>query len=70
MAGYGAIFVSAIEVRENVERGEIARVNVQEVDLVNPIVLCRRLQDELSPAAEHFRQLVLRIYHPKGRKLL
>jgi DNA-binding transcriptional LysR family regulator len=63
MAGYGAIFVSAIEVNENVERGEIARVYVQGVNLVNPIALCRRLQDELSPAAEYFRQSVLRIYH-------
>jgi DNA-binding transcriptional LysR family regulator len=62
IAGYGAIFASALEVSEYVERGEVARVEVQDVHLVNPISLCRRKMDELTPAAEHFRQSVLKIY--------
>jgi DNA-binding transcriptional LysR family regulator len=62
IGGYGAIFVSALEVNEYIERGEIARVYVQDVELVNPISLCRRAKDELSPAAEQFRQAVLQIY--------
>jgi DNA-binding transcriptional LysR family regulator len=62
IGGYGAIFVSALEVSEYIERGEIARVYVQDVELANPISLCKRSMDELSPAAEQFRQAVLRIY--------
>jgi DNA-binding transcriptional LysR family regulator len=62
IGGYGAIFVSALEVSEYLERGEIARVYVQDVNLVNPISLCRRSKDELSPAAEQFRQAILHIH--------
>ncbi|QGQ98546.1 LysR family transcriptional regulator [Paenibacillus psychroresistens] len=62
IGGYGAIFVSALEVREYIERGELARVYVQDVNLVNPISLCRRAKEELSPAAAKFRQAVLQLH--------
>jgi len=54
-AGYGAGFVSALEVKEAVERGEIARVYVEEAkDLRNTITVCIREGEALPPAASFF----------------
>ncbi|WP_028547910.1 LysR family transcriptional regulator [Paenibacillus sp. UNC451MF] len=54
ISGYGAIFVSAIEVSEHVRQGTVARAHVQEVQLTNPIALYSRAGEELSPAARTF----------------
>ncbi len=54
MAGYGANFVSALEVREYVERGEVARVFVRDIHVKNPITLYVRGDDRLTPGAEGF----------------
>jgi DNA-binding transcriptional LysR family regulator len=62
IGGYGTIFVSALEVSEYAARRDIARVYVEDVNLVNPISICKRSNDELSPAAAHFRQSVMNIY--------
>ncbi|MDB5055171.1 MAG: transcriptional regulator [Bacilli bacterium] len=64
IAGYGATFVSSLEVNEYVSRGEIAQVQVKDFDLRNPISLCRRTADPLSPAAENFRQWVRGYFYP------
>lgn len=53
-SGYGAIFVSALEVSEPIRQGTVARVHVQETALTNPIALYRRAGEELSPAAQTF----------------
>jgi DNA-binding transcriptional LysR family regulator len=57
-AGYGAMFVSALEVKQAVEEGEVCIVHVQEVQLHNPIHLCWRAKERLTPAAESFRNWV------------
>jgi DNA-binding transcriptional LysR family regulator len=62
IAGLGAIFASALEVNDYVKRGEVARVYVKDVDLHNPVTLCRRAADPLSPTAEYFRKSVLKLY--------
>jgi DNA-binding transcriptional LysR family regulator len=65
IAGFGAIIASALEVNDYVQRGEVARVYVKDVDLHNPIALCRRAADPLSPAAEYFLQSVMNLYPAK-----
>ncbi|WP_339254144.1 LysR family transcriptional regulator [Paenibacillus sp. FSL P2-0136] len=58
IAGYGAIFISSLAVRDNVERGEVERVMVNGTSLLNPIAVCTRKQEALSPAAAAFLSLV------------
>jgi DNA-binding transcriptional LysR family regulator len=60
MAGYGAIFVSALEVKDYVERGEVARVHVHEtVGMTNPIAVYIRDDDALPPGADLFYHHIL-----------
>jgi DNA-binding transcriptional LysR family regulator len=59
MSGYGTIFVSALEVKDYVERGEVARVHVDEVvGMANEIAAYLREEDNLSPAAANFYRLI------------
>lgn len=58
MAGYGANFVSALAVKEFVERGEVARVFVKEGNLKNPIAICTRKGDKLSAQTEKFVKMI------------
>jgi len=58
IAGYGANFLSSMAVRDYVERGEVARVFVRGLTLMNPIAVCTRKQETLSPAAEDFVGLI------------
>lgn len=58
MAGYGAIFVSALEVGEYVRQGAVARVYVEGVRLTNPIAACMRADEELVPVARLFLSFV------------
>lgn len=58
IAGYGANFVSASAVREPVARGEAARVRVQGMELKNPIALCTRNGERLTPSAETFVEML------------
>jgi DNA-binding transcriptional LysR family regulator len=53
-AGYGAALASALEVRESIGRGEIARVSVDGIRLHNPIGLYTRSGDALPPFARLF----------------
>ncbi|MFH5185525.1 LysR substrate-binding domain-containing protein [Paenibacillus sp. TAB 01] len=53
-AGYGASFLSALEVREAVLEGKAARVYISDAQLTNPIAVCMRADEELSPAAGSF----------------
>jgi DNA-binding transcriptional LysR family regulator len=57
-AGYGAMFVSALEVKQAVVEEEVALVHVQDVKLSNPIYQCRRRGEKLSPTADSFRAWV------------
>ncbi|MCS7462259.1 LysR family transcriptional regulator [Paenibacillus doosanensis] len=54
MAGYGANLLSALEVSEYIRQGAVARVQVDGVRLANPIAVCRRSGEELSPSAGQF----------------
>ncbi len=58
IAGYGANFVSALIVRDEVERGQLCRVYVDEVQLYNTIAICLRKGDELGAAAGHLIQMI------------
>ncbi|TVY05515.1 LysR family transcriptional regulator [Paenibacillus cremeus] len=57
-AGYGVIFASAAEVREDVERGDVARVHVRGIQAVNPIAVYYREQEALSKPAETLLQVI------------
>ncbi|MGI8348424.1 LysR family transcriptional regulator [Niallia circulans] len=59
MEGYGITFVSSLEVKEYIARGDLAKVNVEGVELKNPISICRRREDELSMPAHHFIEMVM-----------
>jgi DNA-binding transcriptional LysR family regulator len=58
IAGYGAMLVPALAVSEHVQRGEVARVFVTGVEIRRPITVCRREEEELSPAASQFVQMI------------
>ncbi|MBZ5216544.1 LysR family transcriptional regulator [Bacillus paralicheniformis] len=58
MEGYGVAFTSSLEVNEYIDRGDIARVHVEQVDLKNPISLCIRRDDHLAPSASNFIQMI------------
>ncbi|KJD41074.1 transcriptional regulator [Paenibacillus polymyxa] len=58
IAGYGANFVSSLVVREYVERGELCRVYVEGVQLLNSIAICTRKNEPLSAATQNFIQLI------------
>lgn len=64
IAGYGASFVSALVVREYVERGLLSRVFVEGVDLMNTISVYTRKNEPLSPAVQRFVDLIRE--HPQG----
>ncbi len=55
--GYGITFVSSLEVRDDLKRGELAVVSVPEVHTRNPIVRCTRKGEPLSAAARLFAQI-------------
>jgi DNA-binding transcriptional LysR family regulator len=57
-AGYGAALASALEVRESIERGEVARVKVEGVRLDNPIGLYVRKGEPLPPSAGKFGEYI------------
>lgn len=54
MAGYGANFVSSLVVREEVERGRLARVHVRDIRLINSIAVCTRRNERRSVLLEDF----------------
>ncbi|MDU4697814.1 MAG: LysR family transcriptional regulator [Paenibacillus sp.] len=63
IAGYGASFVSALVVRDDVERGQLSRVFVEEVNLMNSISVYTRKKEPLSPAAQRFVKLIREVSH-------
>ncbi|MEC0248920.1 LysR family transcriptional regulator [Paenibacillus chitinolyticus] len=58
MAGYGTNFISSLVVRDHVQRGELARVYVEDIRLKNIIAVCTRTDEVLSPPAERFIQMI------------
>lgn len=59
MEGYGVTFVSSLEVKEYIARGDVAKVNVDGIELKNPISICTRKEDELSTPALNLIQMVI-----------
>ncbi|XEC92932.1 LysR family transcriptional regulator [Paenibacillus tarimensis] len=57
-AGCGVIFASAAEVREDVERGDVARVKVRQAEAVNPIAVYYREHEPLTRQTEAFIQVI------------
>ncbi|MEK5499681.1 LysR family transcriptional regulator [Bacillus sp. FSL M8-0168] len=58
MEGYGVTFASALEVNEYIARGDIAKIHVDKAVIKNPISLCIRTEDHLSPSALNFIQMI------------
>lgn len=58
VAGYGANFVSSLVVREYVERGELARVFVEGINLKNTIAICTRKNESLPASAKNLVQMI------------
>ncbi|CAM3183617.1 LysR family transcriptional regulator [Paenibacillus lupini] len=58
IAGYGANFVSSLVVRDYVERGELARVYVEGIDLKNTIAICTRKNEKLPASAMNLVQMI------------
>lgn len=56
--GYGVTFVSSLEVKEYIERGEVAKVNIDGIKLKNPISLCTRKNDTLLRPAHNLLEVV------------
>ncbi|SFI89149.1 LysR family transcriptional regulator [Thermoflavimicrobium dichotomicum] len=57
-AGYGVFFVPDRAVRSEIANGLLTRVFVQKVHLTQPVCLCRRKDDSLSPLAQKFVTLI------------
>lgn len=58
VAGYGANFVSSLVVRDYVERGLLARVFVEGVNMKNIIAICTRNNEELPSAVSNFIEVI------------
>ncbi|MDF2964239.1 MAG: LysR family transcriptional regulator [Paenibacillus sp.] len=58
MAGYGINLLSALEVNEYINDGAVARIYVKGVHLTNPISVCLRAEEELTPAAAQFLEFI------------
>lgn len=54
MAGLGVTLASALEVREHIAAGNLAKLEVPDAVAVNPISRCTRKNDPLSPQAAAF----------------
>lgn len=57
MAGYGANFISALAVREYVERKQLCRVRVQGIQLSNHIAICTRSNESVPAALGQFIEI-------------
>lgn len=57
--GYGVTFVSSLEVKEYIDRGEVAKVNIDGVELKNPISLCTRKNDTLLQPVHNLLEVVV-----------
>lgn len=63
MEGYGVTFVSSLEVKDYIARGEVAKVHVDEIELRNPISLCTRKENELSMLTSNLIEMVMEEIH-------
>ncbi|NPC93043.1 hypothetical protein HOO54_12575 [Bacillus sp. WMMC1349] len=59
MERYGITLVSALEVKEYILNGNLAKVDVEGINLKNPISMCIRKEDVFSDPALQFVQIVL-----------
>ncbi|MCR8631057.1 LysR family transcriptional regulator [Paenibacillus radicis (ex Xue et al. 2023)] len=67
MAGYGVNFLSALEVKDYIQQGVVARIHVEGVHLTNPLSVCRRTDDDLTPAAAQFLNFIREQMHISQR---
>lgn len=58
MAGYGASYISALAVREYVENGQLAIVNVQDVHFGHKIAICTRKDEKQSLLVQKFIETI------------
>lgn len=54
MAGYGAIFISSLAVKEYVDNGQLARVYVQGIHSKHKVAICTRKNEKQSILVEKF----------------
>ncbi|KOS60215.1 LysR family transcriptional regulator [Lysinibacillus agricola] len=59
MEGYGITFVSSLEAKEYIARGDLAKIDVEDIRIVNPISICTRKDDELSSPALNFVESIM-----------
>jgi DNA-binding transcriptional LysR family regulator len=64
--GLGVSFVSELSVRQELERGELACVAVDGVEIVRSFHLAVRSGRALSPAAQAFVSIMREIYEKKN----
>ncbi|WP_340022873.1 LysR family transcriptional regulator [Paenibacillus sp. FSL K6-1096] len=57
MAGYGANFISSLAVRDYVEWKQLARVQVEGIQLSNHIAVCTRKNETLSASQQRFIEI-------------
>ncbi|BFH13724.1 LysR family transcriptional regulator [Paenibacillus melissococcoides] len=62
-SGYGASFISSLAAREHVNRGELARVHVDEMLPVNTIALCTRRHQKYEAYVTEFISMIRRNLH-------
>ncbi|NBD22359.1 LysR family transcriptional regulator [Paenibacillus glycinis] len=68
-SGLGLAFVSSLEARAPVARGELARLHVEGTDLRNPILLYTRADEAPVPAALHFVDLLTGRSEPPPQRI-
>lgn len=54
MAGFGVNFVSSLVANEHIKRGDLARVYVKHVHIVNNIAICTRKQEQQNELVQRF----------------
>lgn len=64
MEGIGVAFVSELSLRQELERGVVAVVTLQGVEIVRRFYLASRAGRTLSPAAREFAAVMAQIYGP------
>ncbi|MEH6944039.1 LysR family transcriptional regulator [Bacillus sp. JJ722] len=57
--GYGMAYVSSLEVKEYIARGDVAKVHVEGIELKNPISICTRKEEVLSEPALNLIQTIM-----------
>ncbi|PER08751.1 LysR family transcriptional regulator [Bacillus cereus] len=60
IAGYGVSFVSSLVAKRFIKRGELAQVNVRDVNLTNTIILCSHNKNYIEEYIQNFISIALK----------